>query len=324
MKNIRLTQFLFFLLLLLLQTSTTRAQIWFPHGAVWHYGFDIPMGATGYYKLSIVGDTTINAQSCKIMQRESFWKFTFGPFTNTHHDILGNTYLYADANRVYMYHNQAFYTLYDFSAPIGASWQIPQNHDYQPCDTVGFVTVTDTGSMSINGQNLRYFKATPSAGSGWFFGTANQGATVTVIEKLGAVIGYNTYFLPASYDLCNTAIDDYGEGQETVFRCYSDSTGFFYQTMTDCEYITGIPTLCGDQSSIQIQQNSSTHAVKIASQISQPIQEVNIYSTAGANVLHLYPNIQEITLNLDPKLKGMYIVEATAANKTIRKKIIIL
>ncbi|MGB3946377.1 MAG: hypothetical protein WBM13_00210 [Bacteroidia bacterium] len=212
-----------------------KAQTWCPAGATWHYEYN-DIWSTGYYKIEYKNDTIIAGFSCRKMSKTFYtYNYIFNSFDTLH---LADEYTYSDADKVYLYRFNDFYTLYDFSANVGDVWEVAGTNKYSfaSCDSVGFVKVDSIGTMSINGNILRYVCVSPTVNSKW-------GWVGKVVEKIGPIINYSSsletynYLFPNKLDFCGMNVD---ESHEAGFlRCYYDSVFGSYSTQItpSCEFL---------------------------------------------------------------------------------------
>jgi hypothetical protein len=103
--------------------------------------------------MASAGDTLIQGQPCTRIERTRTYTAYFDPTILV--DTLSNLYTYSASGIVWMFDSQlnAFDTLYDFSALPGDSWQLIHLPEYSAGSD--FLTVVDTGHVSIDGHALR-------------------------------------------------------------------------------------------------------------------------------------------------------------------------
>ena len=207
--------------ILFLSTScATSAQTPFaPPGATWYYSWT-GMTLHGYYLLEEAGDTTIQNIPCK--------KITHSVYSV---DFLGNTatynypnrFVYSDSDRVFLYRENAFDTLFDFSLQVGDHYKLSFGSE---CDTA-VILITETGTMVINGEELRYYQAETGSdlNETWFF-------TGTITERIGGLTQW-------PFGITSCEIDsDWGN----EFRCYFDPEFGSFESGVEpsCDYLVGI------------------------------------------------------------------------------------
>ena len=87
------------------------AQTWAPLGAKQTYVVGYVFSpSVDYREWKVVGDTMINGQTCRVMQR-------FGNYVDD--DISNLMITYEDSNRVYWWVGNLFSLLYDFNKQVG-------------------------------------------------------------------------------------------------------------------------------------------------------------------------------------------------------------
>ncbi len=213
-------------LILLAFSCRLTAQTWAPVGAEWYYDASV-FTTSAYVHIESVKDTSIqNPQqttefiTCQVLRKTRYY---YDYITqNTGHHVLGHEYTYASDDKVFIYKNNAFYTLYNFAANVGDEWELPYSYDVGSDCVEGRVRVVAKGDTLINGATLRYIKLEPINGYSW-------GIYGLVIEKIGPV---QHYMLPEQYCLM-----DFFEGQH--LRCYNDSEmSFSTATVSDCDYLS--------------------------------------------------------------------------------------
>lgn len=324
MKKIKVLITLF-CLGIIFHSNNLQSQNWAPVGATWYYGFSGFM-VSGYYKISYIGDTTINSIPCKILEKKIF---QYSPLSGFDTITLNQEYTYSDANKVYIYRFNNFYTLYDFSANIGDSIMVPGNNQYsfEGCDSVGYVKVDSIGTMVINGLTLRYISVSPTSTSQW-------GWKCRIVEKIGPLYNYlnnaepYNYLFPNKLDYCGMQMDELHEGG--FLRCYTEQNGFSYHEhsyTSDCDYIfTEINEIVNTDSDIKVFPNPTNNIIKIAFNLNlkQSVQ-ISLFDIMGK--LIFYKNIPEAkivneSIDLSNYPSGLYLIKLKANNqKTIIKKI---
>jgi len=105
---------IFFLLCFLFSLNCFAQQEWAPVGTIWHYQFfnETCLYPYEYITYKSVKDTLINSQPCRIIEG------TFYGLSENTIDF-GKEIMYGDSVNVYIYTNNKFYKIYDFSAQPG-------------------------------------------------------------------------------------------------------------------------------------------------------------------------------------------------------------
>jgi hypothetical protein len=269
--------------------------------------------STGYYKTTYIGDTLIGTNLCKILDKKLY---SYSPITQLDTISLPAEYTYSDADKVYIYRFNSFYTLYDFSASVGDSIIIPGTNQYSSsvCDSVGAVKVDSVGTMLINGLSLRYISVSPTPTSKW-------GWNARIVEKIGPLYNYNSssfsYLFPIKLDYCGMALDEYPEGGS--LRCYQDDGFLPYSAglASDCDYIaTDISEQTETGKTIFIYPNPSNGEMTIST--SKPLEQnasFEVYDIAGRLVKSLPIDLSftqvKISLNLSPGIYNYKLIGVT-------------
>jgi len=212
-----------------LVSVNSQSQVWGNSGAIWHYDFGLFWG--GLYTIEYVGDTTISGFDSQRMRalRETIYPQQNGT------TIVGETYIHDYFTRysgdsVFWFSENEFYLLYDFGATPGATWTIQEaNNPVFMCDSNSVVEVVDTGSVQINGMNLRYIDMRYVQGGVGMSGRA--------IERIGLVTPFNpeiSFLFPRDQNCDSTMIVDFWL---YTFRCYQDDNFTLYsQTSQTCDH----------------------------------------------------------------------------------------
>ena len=178
--------------------------------------------------ISVEGDTVINDTNCRILSKDIIIYDHLTAVTDTGH--IGNIYMASDEDRVFIYANNKFYSFFDFNSEVGNSWIIPQNESLSGnCESEGKLIVTETGIVSINGQELRKIVVQAADSSHWGYGWGE------IVEKIGPL---HDYMLPQPTMECGIA--DLFEGGP--LRCYYDDDFGLYSTgyAEECDFTVGI------------------------------------------------------------------------------------
>ena len=208
--------------IILLSTFSIHAQQWCDAGANWKYSY-FNLAFEGYTEINYTGDTTINGISARKLEKQ-LHGYDF--VTSQYIDFdLGAEYTHEDNGLVLLWFNNDWDTLYNFNAELGDSWRMAKQPMLNACDSNSILTVTATGTKSINSTTLKYLVVDFS----FPFGFSD-----TIVEKIGFI---SSYMFP--YDFCDGALDGHEGG---AFRCYHDNNFTTYKPhfMGECDYILGI------------------------------------------------------------------------------------
>lgn len=292
-------------ILIILLVNIITAQNFAPLGSKWNYTYS-NFSVFGYVELESVSDTMVNGLNCKKLIKT---KEVFDYMYDEYHTMnLGFEIISSDEDKVYIFRNGQFYTLYDFSADINDTWEIPMTYDafFEDCDTLGTIQVIAKGDTIIEDQNLRYIVVEPLENSSW----ALEGL---IIENIGAV---EYYLLPEQ--LC--VIDFYEGG---LFRCYSDDLIVLHQGPYPCTYITvGINDI-ENKMKLSSYPNPAQNYIVFESPNAELIKHIKIYNSTGRLIEELEFNQPSIFWICEHMSVGIYYYEAQIAHKVYRGKFLI-
>lgn len=284
-------------LLVVFAANKAHSQTWAPDGAEWYYEY-IHFYFTGYVHVTVVGDTVIHDTTCRILNRFAVIHNLVLGTTNTYDH--GNSYMYSDDDRVYIFENNKFFTLYDFAANIGDTIIIPQNGNLSgfECDSIGMVTVVDTGSMTINGKNLRRIYVSPTDESHWSI----HGY---IVETIGPL---NSYMLPEPH-IC--VVDLYEGGR---LRCYSDPEFGLYSTgiSPECDYLVSVPEYSEEQ--FKVFPNPCEGVLNIHTAEELTGAELSIYNNMGKRVAYKASLSPQAIIDLSGLPQGIYCITIKMGN----------
>lgn len=281
--------------------SFSHAQMWCPPGATWYYGYytwDPWLGGDiGYLKYEYSNDTIINSINVKKIDK----------YVKTNY--MESFYMYADSDKVYIYHNNSFFPLYNFSAQPGDTLIVPGKMDswYSSwcTDSLGKLTVDSIGTTTINGQTLRYICVSPTPTSQW-------GYNAKIIEKVGPVSNDMSPFEPTIVNFINCNVVCPSPDQRS-FRCYSDNTfGSYSLAASACDFEVStadnlnmqnfqlFPNPAHELINIEFEaKNSDFITLTIVNQLGQKVYS-EIFKTGLGK--------QQKTISVSKLTKGLYIV----------------
>jgi len=269
--------------------SQSKAQNWAPDGAEWYYDY-VNFWYEGYIHIKVLGDTMIHDTTCRILEKRGVIRNL--EFDTTYYRYIGKEFMFSNADKVYLFANNKFYPLYDFTSMPGDTLVIPQNDDLlEWCDTEGKIIVTDTGSELVNGQYLRKIVVQPIEGTHW----AIYGE---IIEKIGPI---NSYMLPEPDWAC---VVDLFEGGP--LRCYSDPQFGLYNTgmAPECDYLVSILEL--EENRIKIFPNPCAENLHIHIPEEMDRPKFEVFNSKGQKVLSTVLEMSMNRLNLSSLIPGLY------------------
>jgi hypothetical protein len=266
---------LFTLVSLWLLTTAAHAQTWCPPGAKWTYSYAW-FFVHGDVTLRYSGDTVLAGQACKVLRKELLVKDGLNPNAPPLRDTYPSEYTYSDANRVYIYGNGQFYTLYNFAAQPGDSWALAPSALTGWCTQPGRIVVDSVGQQVVQGVMRRWFRAHPefitAPAWGQLFGFRGR-----IYEGIGPVGGY--MLLQASTSQCGGTDPETGGD----LLCYS-ATGiptFYPGSNQSCSTILASAERRAVQLGFSVYPNPSNGqlALRLPSDLSQ--STVEIHDLAG-------------------------------------------
>lgn len=193
---------------LLLLSMISNAQNWATDGTVWRYNF-INLSGLGYIQIAVDGDTTVDGVDCKKLTKRIFQRNSFTGTTQNF--VIGNEFTYEANGVVFLRHQGAFDTLYNFNANVGDSWSVPGVSPVQSvCNATSMVEVVSVENVNINGVDLKQLIVDYK-----YRTTGTFVIRDTIIERIGTL---GQYLVP--WDLCLSTVDG-NEGGE--LRCFNDN-----------------------------------------------------------------------------------------------------
>lgn len=267
--------------LALLLSGPLAAQSWCPPGATWTYEHSNGWTHEGFARYTYVGDTIITGQSAQIisMHAEGY----DAPMQQAFSWDLGPYFTSVNGGLISLWTGSTFDTLYHLDAGIGDHWQV-----YVPdgCTPWLTFTVTDTGTMMIDGMPLHYL--------------TNGGDTF--VARLGSL---HSQLVPWS-----GVVDALGG----PLHCYQDIDLNYHAPSWafGCESWVGVagPTRTEPAS---IEATANGIVVR-----SNEAAEVIIRDATGRMVLSTRVVEGSTRVGTDPFTAGLYVVEVLNANGTVR------
>ncbi len=284
-------------LLVVFSVNRSQSQTWAPDGAEWYYEYT-NFWYMGYINIVPIGDTIIHDTTCRILEKRSVIRNL--EFDTTYHRYIGKEYMFSDDDKVYLFANNKFYTIYDFTSLPGDTLIIPQNDDLlEWCDTIGQIVVIDTGTTILNGQLLRKIVVQPLEGTHW----AIYGE---IIETIGPV---DSYMLPEPDWAC--VVDVYEGGR---LRCYSDPEFGLYSTgiSPECDYLVSVPEYSAEQ--FKVFPNPCQGVLNIHTPEELTGAELSVYNNMGKRVAYKTSLGSQATIDLSGLPQGIYCISIKMGN----------
>ncbi len=276
---------------------------WAPQSAKWTYNGQGQI--ISYIEIEYVKDSLLLGKQSKILQKTQYtYRIETDDIVTT---SLGNEITYVEDSVVYLYQSGEFDTLYYFNAKINDSWALKCCQGSSNC----IVSVKDTGSININGLNLKYIAVEYDYDELYPF-KAND----TIIERIGTT---SMYILPCDFI---TAQIDGNEGSR--LRCYSDNELGSYSNNYEkpCAYLVSINQ--SQSSNFKVFPNPSTSHIYFR-QTGYYYTDLNIsvFDINGRVITNDMINERLFKLDIRSFKNGIYLILITDSNKNeiLRTKI---
>lgn len=145
--------------------QSTNPGVWCPPGATWTYGWGW-WSEAGTLTVRYVRDTVVAGQPAQLLTRSLLAHDPAYP-SSQYTVRMSSVITRAVADRVEVWANGQFYTLYNFAAPLGASWLTPRVVPSGPCPAeIVQVTVDSVGTQQLGGRTLRWLRVHLSTPAG--------------------------------------------------------------------------------------------------------------------------------------------------------------
>ena|GEM_PF-2959915 len=171
------------------RAQSANPAIWCPPGAAWTYPYAL-FSERGTVTVSYTGNAVMAGQPVQVLARTLNTVVYGGPNPTPSTRSLPPVYTRVVGDRVEVLAYGQFYTLYDFGAPVGSTWQTPLVVPYGPCPQasgLGTVRVDSVGTQRIGGRTFRWFRPHLMAPAGAPYQGYWPGR---IYEQLGSVGAY--------------------------------------------------------------------------------------------------------------------------------------
>ncbi len=258
--------------------------------------------------VSITGDTIINGQDCKILERE---------FTNCNLRPKQD-FIYQEDNQIFYYHfeDSLFHILYDFNVEIGDTIKIRNWGTYANTNDYFFLRVDSIGIINIGLNQRKKFKMA--------YGAENDIGEIEfinyyfeIIEGIGCTINF-FYWYDTGW------CDGFHVNQ---LRCYYHPQLGNFGNLSECNLTTNTKETLNINSP-SIFPNPFSNEINISFSESIPITNLKLYDGQGNLVLTKkikFNNLNIFTLNsLSGLQNGIYflLIEDLENQKTLSRKLL--
>jgi len=295
-------------LFIFLISQNLLAQVFAPNEAEWYYTDPIDGFYSlekGYQKIWVVGDTLIDGKNCEILQKR---EIGYDRFSKEYYNRnVGRIFVYTEDSIVYYQKGDQFYTLYDFTANPGESFETIGFHN---CCTNAYVVNID--SVTFINNNSKTLKK--------FYVNINDSVYTYYIEG----IGYEDYLIPPFFAGCNPPTP--WPRFPAPLRCYYDNKIGYFKTeeAPSCDYITHSKELSMLDKSIKLFPNPSKVDDVINIEINDiELSKISVFSLSGKMICY-YEEITQPIMEIQIGKPGIYCIqlEDKKGNK-LNKKLII-
>ncbi len=300
-----------------IQYMTTFYEPFPAAGASWYYDYN-NVDRVGYTQVTYSADTLLGGIKAAVLEKfQYFYDFSDHSY---HEKFLGKEYLHANADKVFIYRHERFYTLFDFSANVGDQWLIPASRIGNlelECDSVSMATVISKGDTIVNDKSLRYIVL-----DSYMNKEGHWSIEGMIIEKIGPI---ESYLLPSPSYHC--AVDIF---EAQALRCYLDDGFGLYETgiTPTCDYLVNLDEL-HISSELNIRPNPAGRMFEIRFEL--PLQTritIDLFNMEGRlikNLLknELHPGAHSFTFDCSNISPGVYIIQLTSNAEVITKRLVI-
>ncbi len=277
-------------LLFVLLSTSGLSQTWAPPGAVWYYESGFP-DQNGYLRVTYDSDTMLDGRMAQKTISELFW-FSIPLQQYLSFANEGGNFTAVENDVVYIWNYQQWDTLFWFGAAPGDSWILTTEGE-QICE--GEFVVTDTGSVEVDGQELRSIVITPQFDQPWV-------PQVTAIEHIGSleVVWFTMMF-------CGTS-------SVLPLRCYSDNNiNYGTGIAPSCDFVLGTSEMQNDQL-IRLYPNPGESIVRIELPAFWDTASLLVTDAFGRIVRKEQTQMDAIVFDAEFLPAGVYTITLISAN----------
>lgn len=302
-----------YLVLFITSLYQLHSQNWCTPGSTWYYA--LPQPGDGYSKYSYLYDTIVGAQNCNKIKIETNGHGMGGFVINY------TNYIYTYTQNGIVFKNNGtlsapqYDTLYNFIGAIGTKWRSNPSGG-QAC-AKSYIEITGSGIIVIQGQTLNYktiYYENYSYNAPLM--SLPQTGVDTLFERIGTrhqmefITGYN----------CTDATDV----GPFPFRCFSDYQINIQMSAVACDYTTGFEKIKSVEKYLEV-NNPVIDVIhlKIKNNLDNRFKQIILIDQFGNKVIDTHQSGNEITLNVNNIVNGLYILQVSIANEILSRKIVI-
>lgn len=261
-------------------------QVWCPTEAEWYFNYYDVGWTAGYMHVAYVSDTLIAGSNAQKLS----WEFAgWNTMTQTPVNYVNPPmYTRYSSDRVDLWLDAEFDTLWYFGAGPGDQWQLPVEGTVDSF----VVHVLDTGTVAIDGIDLRRLSVLLPGEDGM------TPMNDTIIERVGSL----SVFIHPQFSY-------YVDALTRGLRCYGDE---------ELSYSTGIVPACDynlatddivSATGVLIAPNPATDELVITFPDRTSYHTLDLMDVAGHVVLHDGPFIDRTSLDLSALRTGIYVCQ---------------
>lgn len=283
----------------LISFSSLAQSNWIKENAVWHYKFfNYSMPGSGYIKVWVDGDTTIQSKVCTKLKAV---KHDFEP-TNAEWDLAEfvsdyiSGIVYYSNDTVYRWYNNAFEVLYDLSAQSGDSWMLATGNAPFGCNDTSVCVVESVGSVNLGGNAYNELQVNYTSDSYEF-----------IHGKINSRFGpTERYLFPLTRPCDNTSIDI----DQITFICFEDDSLYYNPSGSACEFYLGLDE--AGMNKVSVFPNPTEGRIELLSDI--PLKTIKVMNALGAVLKEVRSNLTLMEIDLTELPQGSYYLNIENSN----------